>query len=77
MMNKKNLDKEITLRNIEIYELEEKIKELNKYKVLYFIKQKEINKIKDLLKNNLELLPDQVKFNLKNLLDELSGIKYN
>lgn len=76
-MNKKMLEDELTARNIEIFELEEKIRELNKYKVLYFIKQKEVNKIKDLLKNNLELLPDQVKFNFKNLLEELSGIKYN
>lgn len=76
-MNKKMLEDELTARNIEIFELEEKIRELNKYKVLYFIKQKEVNKIKELLKNNLELLPDQVKFNFKNLLEELSGIKYN
>lgn len=76
-MNKKMLEDELTARNIEIFELEEKIRELNKYKVLYYIKQKEVNKIKELLKNNLELLPDQVKFNFKNLLEELSGIKYN
>ena len=76
-MNKKMLEDELTARNIEIFELEEKIRELNKYKVLYFIKQKEVNKIKELLKSNLELLPDQVKFNFKNLLEELSGIKYN
>lgn len=76
-MNRKELEDELTARNIEIFELEGKIKELNKYKVLYFIKQKEVNKIKDILKANFELLPDQVKFNFKNLLEELTGIKYN
>lgn len=76
-MNRKELEEELTARNIEIFELEEKLRELNKYKALYYIKQKEVNKIKEILKNNLELLPDQVKFNFKNLLEELSGIKYN
>lgn len=76
-MKNKNQQQIIDERNIEIFELEEKIKELNKYKILYFMKTKELNKIKDLIIKNLELLPDQVKFNFKNILDELSGIKYN
>lgn len=77
MKNRKDLVKTITARDIEIYELEEKIKELNKYKILYFMKTKEVSRIKEVIQSNLELLPDQVKYNFKNLLEELSGIKYN
>lgn len=77
MKNRKDLVKTITARDIEIYELEEKIKELNKYKILYFMKTKEVSRIKEVIQRNLELLPDQVKYNFKNLLEELSGIKYN
>lgn len=77
MKNRKDLVKTITDRDIEIYELEEKIKELNKYKILYFMKTKEVSRIKEVIQRNLELLPDQVKYNFKNLLEELSGIKYN
>lgn len=77
MKNRKDLVKTITARDIEIYELEEKIKELNKYKILYFMKTKEVSRIKEVIQRNIELLPDQVKFNFKNLLEELSGIKYN
>lgn len=77
MKNRKDLVKTITARDIEIYELEEKIKELNKYKILYFMKTKEVSRIKEVIQRNIELLPDQVKYNFKNLLEELSGIKYN
>lgn len=77
MKNRKDLVKTITARDIEIYELEEKIKELNKYKILYFMKTKEVLRIKEVIQRNIELLPDQVKYNFKNLLEELSGIKYN
>lgn len=74
---KNNYEKYIEELNIEIYELEQKVKDLTKYKNLYFFQQKEIKMIKEALKNNFELLPDQVKFNFKNLLEELFGIKYN
>ena len=77
MKNRKDLVKTITARDIVIYELEEKIKELNRYKILYFMKTKEVSRIKEVIQRNLELLPDQVKYNFKNLLEELSGIKYN
>ena len=66
MKNRKDLVKTITARDIEIYELEEKIKELNKYKILYFMKTKEVSRIKEVIQRNLELLPDQVKYNFKN-----------
>ena len=74
---KNNYEKHIEELNIEIFELEQKVKDLTKYKNLYFFQQKEIKMIKEALKNNFELLPDQVKFNFKNLLEELFGIKYN
>ena len=63
--------------NVEIFELKEKVKELTKYQGMYFNKVKEINKIKQVIQENLELLPDKVKFNFKNLLEDLFGIKYN
>ena len=41
------------------------------------MKTKEVSRIKEVIQRNLELLPDQVKYNFKYLLEELSGIKYN
>ena len=76
-MKNKNYEGLLVDRNIEIFELEEKIKELAKYQGMYFKKLKELEKVRRIIKENLELLPDQVKYNFQNLLDELSGIKYN
>ena len=73
----KNYDEMLTERNIEIFELEEKVKKLSKYQALYFMKMKDLNRMKKLIEDNIELLPDQVKFNFKNVLEEISGIKYN
>ena len=44
---------------------------------MYFKKVREIEKIKRIIKENINLLPDQVKYNFQNILEELSGIKYN
>ena len=76
-MKNKNYEGLLVDRNIEIFELEEKIKELAKYQGMYFKKLKELEKVRRIIKDNLDLLPDQVKYNFQNLLDELSGIKYN
>lgn len=83
-MKNRELEDELLDREIEIFSKNEHLrrlindnKELKKYQGMYFNKVKEINKIKKVLEENLELLPDQVKFNFKNLLEELSGIKYN
>lgn len=83
-MNSKNYEGLLVERNVEIFELEEKIKllenenkELKKYQGMYFQKLKEMDKVKRIIKENITLLPDQVKYNFKNLLEELSGIKYN
>lgn len=83
-MKNKNYEGLLVERNVEIFELEEKIKilenenkDLKKYQGMYFQKLKEIDKIKRVIKENIILLPDQVKYNFKNLLEELSGIKYN
>lgn len=73
----KNYDEMLTERNIEIFELEEKVKKLSKYQTLYFMKMKDLNRMKKLIEDNIELLPDQVKYNFKNVLEEISGIKYN
>lgn len=76
-MKNKNYEGLLVDRDLEIFELEEKVKQLTKYQAMYFMKLKELDKVKRLIKDNLELLPDQVKYNFQNLLDELSGIKYN
>ena len=83
-MKNRELEDELLDREIEIFSKNEHLrrlinenKDLKKYQGMYFNKVKEINKIKKVLEENLELLPDQVKFNFKNLLEELSGIKYN
>ena len=80
----KNYEGLLVERNIEIFELEEKIKifenenkELRKYQGMYFKKLRENEKMKRIIKENITLLPDQVKYNFQNLLEELSGIKYN
>lgn len=71
-------------RNIEIFELEEKIKRLNlennelkKYQGMYFQKLREYTRLKNILKKNLESIPDYLKYELKDVLEELFGIKYN
>ena len=76
-MKNRELESELLNRDIDIFTLTEKVKELTKYQGMYFVKVKEINKIKKVIEENIELLPDQVKYNFKNLLEELSGIKYN
>ena len=76
-MKNKNYEGLLVDRDLEIFELEEKVKQLTKYQAMYFMKLKELDKVKRLIKENLELLPDQVKYNFQNLLDELTGIKYN
>lgn len=76
-MKNKNYEGLLVDRDLEIFELEENVKQLTKYQAMYFMKLKELDKVKRLIKDNLELLPDQVKYNFQNLLDELTGIKYN
>ena len=76
-MKNRELESELLNRDIDIFTLTEKVKELTKYQGMYFVKVKEINKIKKVIEENIELLPDQVKYNFKNLLEELFGIKYN
>ena len=76
-MKRHELESEIINKDVDIFTLEEKVKDLQKYQGMYFNKVKEINKIKQVIQDNLELLPDQVKYNFQNLLEELFGIKYN
>lgn len=68
-MNRSEFRDELVSRDIEIFELEEKLKESNKYKAMYFVKKYELEKIKETIRNNLELLPDQVKYNFEDMLD--------
>ena len=83
-MSKLGYDGLLVERDVEIFELEQKIqdlnlrlKELSKYQGMYFQKIKEIDKIKKMIKENYEMLPDQVKYNFKELLEELFGTRYN
>lgn len=83
-MSKLGYDGLLVERDIEIFELEQKIqdlnlrvKELTRYQGMYFQKIKEIDKIKKMIKENYEMLPDQVKYNFKELLEELFGTRYN
>ena len=68
-MNRSEFRDELVSSDIEIFELEEKLKESNKYKAMYFVKKYELEKIKETIRNNLELLPDQVKYNFEDMLD--------
>lgn len=76
-MKLKNYEGLLVDRNLEIFELEEKIRDLSKYQGMYFKKLKDIERVKQVIKKNMEMLPDGVKHEFQNLLDELSGIKYN
>lgn len=60
-------------RNLEIFELEEKVKELEKYRGMYYKKVKELNKIRHIIEHNLWKYPDELKM----ILEELNGINYN
>ena len=76
-MKNKNYEGILVDRDLEIFELEEKVRELSKYQGMYFKKVKDLERVKQVIIKNMEILPDEVKYNFKNLLDELSGIKYN
>lgn len=60
-------------RNLEIFELEEKIKELEKYQGMYYKKVKELNKIRHIILHNFSKYPDELKI----ILEEIDGINYN
>lgn len=76
-MRLKNYEGLLVERNLEIFELEQKIRELSKYQGMYFKKLKELERVKQVIKKNMEILPDEAKYNFEKLLEELSGIKYN
>lgn len=74
----KNKDYEGILvdRNIEIFELEEQIKKLNIYKLMYFKKKKEIERIKQLLVHLLDIANDSVYYEVNAILQEMEGTKH-
>lgn len=74
----KNKDYEGILvdRNIEIFELEEQIKKLNIYKLMYFKKKKELERIKQLLVHLLEIANDSVYYEVNAILQEMEGTKH-
>ena len=74
----KNKDYEGILvdRNIEIFELEEQIKKLNIYKLMYFKKKKEIERIKQLLVHLLDIANDSVYYEINAILQEMEGTKH-
>ena len=68
--------------NIEIFELEQKIKKLeqenNKQKMyvgMYYKKVKELDKIKRMLLGLYETSNDHVRYEIDNILDEMDGTK--
>lgn len=73
----KDLQKLLEERNIEIFELNEKIHELQKYKALYFRKYYEVVKYQTILNSCIEMIPDEVKFYLKEIMHKEDKIKYH
>lgn len=63
-------------RNIEIFELEEQIKKLNIYKLMYFKKKKELERIKQLLVHLLDIANDSVYYEVSAILQEMEGTKH-
>ena len=74
----KNKDYEGILvdRDVEIFELEEQIKKLTIYKLMYFKKKKELERIKQLLNKLLEIANDSVYYEIKNILNEMEGTRH-
>ena len=61
--------------NIEIFELEQKNKKLQMYVGMYYKKVKELEKIKRMLQSLYENSNDHVRYEIDNILDELSGTR--
>ena len=61
--------------NIEIFELEQKNKKLHMYVGMYYKKVKELEKIKRMLLGLYENSNDHVRYEIDNILDELSGTR--
>lgn len=73
----KDLQKLLDERNIEIFELNEKIHELQKYKALYFKKYYEVVKYQTILNAYMETIPDEVKYYLAEVMKKEEKIKYH
>ena len=61
--------------NVEIFELEQKNKKLHMYVGMYYKKVKELEKIKRMLQSLYENSNDHVRYEIDNILDELSGTR--
>ena len=61
--------------NVEIFELEQKNKKLHMYVGMYYKKVKELEKIKRMLLGLYENSNDHVRYEIDNILDELSGTR--
>ena len=67
---------EMEKMNIEIFELEEKLKKANMYVALYYKKVKELDRIKQMLKVLYENSNDYVRSEIKKIIEEMEGIRY-
>lgn len=76
-MKNKNYEGLLVDRNLEIFELEEKIKKLSVYRVMYFKKQKDLERIKQELKRIKEKATDEIQYEIQKLLDGIEGVKYH
>lgn len=72
----RDLQKLLEERDIEIFELEQRIQELQKYKALYFRKYYEIMKYEKLLIDYFDELPDSMKYHIKGI-NERNGVKFH
>lgn len=68
--------------NIEIFELEQKVKKLEQdnkkttmYVGMYYKKVKELDKIKRMLIGLYDNSNDHVRYQIDNILDEMNGVK--
>lgn len=68
-------DQYIEKLNIEIFELEEKVKKNNMYVGMYYRKVKELDKIKRMLKGLYETSNDHVRYEIEKILNEMDGIR--
>lgn len=68
---------EMEKMNIEIFELEERLKKANMYVALYYKKVKELDRIKQMLKVLYDNSNDHVRSEIKKVIEEMEGIRYD
>ena len=71
----KEKDQYIEKLNIEIFELEEKVKKNAMYVGMYYRKVKELDKIKRMLMGLYETSNDHVRYEIEKIINEMDGVR--